>query len=78
MEHRQESRNDPAAIAVALAFTVPQFCSAHGISRALFYILQREHRGPRVMKCGRRTLIARESAEAWRRQMEAAAVREAA
>jgi hypothetical protein len=72
MESKQETPNDAVSIAVALAFTVPQFCSAHGISRALFYIMQRDGRGPRVMKCGRRTLIARESAEAWRRQMETA------
>jgi hypothetical protein len=71
MDTRQETIKG-ASIATALAFTVPQFCSAHGISRALFYILQREGRGPRIMKCGRRTLIARESAESWRRQMEAA------
>jgi hypothetical protein len=54
------------------ALTVPEFCAAHRISRALFYLLQKQQRGPRVMKCGRRTLIAVESAEAWRRQMERA------
>jgi hypothetical protein len=70
MDLRQEAPNDASAIATVLAFTVPQFCAAHGISRALFYILQREKRGPRVMKCGKRTLIARESAERWRREME--------
>lgn len=72
MDIRQETANNATQLATALAFTVPQFCDAHGISRALFYILQRDGRGPRIMKCGRRTLIARESAEAWRRQMEAA------
>jgi hypothetical protein len=60
------------------ALTVDEFCHSHRISRALFYLLQKENRGPRVMKCGRRTLIALESAEAWRRLMEAATVREAA
>ena len=72
MDIRQETSNDAARIATALAFTVPEFCQAHGISRALFYLRQRDGRGPRVMKCGRRTLIARESAEVWRRQMEQA------
>jgi hypothetical protein len=67
-----ERRNDATLIATALAFAVPEFCEAHRISRALFYLLQREGRGPRVMKCGRRTLISRESAEAWRRAMEQA------
>ena len=54
------------------ALTVGEFCQSHKISRALFYLLRAEGRGPRTMKVGRRTLIAVESAEAWRRQMEAA------
>lgn len=72
MELRQEA-NDAAGLACALAFTVPQFCEAHGISRALFYLLRRDGRAPVTMKVGRRTLIAREAAEAWRRRMEGAA-----
>lgn len=70
MDTKQETPNDASLLATALAFTVPQFCTAHGISRALFYILRSEGRGPRVMKCGRRTLIAREAAADWRREME--------
>src|SRR5260370_21874123 len=54
------------------AFTVPEFCSAHRISRALFYIMARDGRGPRLIKAGRRTLISAEAAEHWRRRMEAA------
>jgi predicted DNA-binding transcriptional regulator AlpA len=64
------SKTNSDALAVALAFTVPQFCSTHGISRALFYILQREGNGPRVMKAGRRTLVSREAAADWRSRME--------
>jgi len=52
------------------AFTVLEFCETHRISRALFYILQREGRGPRVMKAGRRTLVSREAAADWRSRME--------
>ncbi len=54
------------------SYSVADFCRAHGISRALFYKLLREGRGPRVMKVGRRTLISREAAEQWRRRMEGA------
>jgi predicted DNA-binding transcriptional regulator AlpA len=75
IEPRQDTKassNGAARIATALAFTVPEFCEAHGISRALYYILAREGRAPASMKVGRRRLIARESAEAWRRQMERA------
>jgi hypothetical protein len=54
------------------AFTVPEFCEAHRISRALLYLMLRDGRGPRVMKAGRRTLISKEAAEAWRHQLETA------
>ena len=53
------------------AHSVDQFCKSHGISRALFYILQREKSGPRVMRVRGRTLISVEAAADWRRAMEA-------
>jgi predicted DNA-binding transcriptional regulator AlpA len=67
-----ESSNEASLIAMALAFTVPQFCRLHSLSRATYYNLAREGRAPASMKVGRRRLIARESAEAWRRAMEQA------
>jgi hypothetical protein len=71
MESRQKAhRVDAALTCVALAFTVPEFCETHRISRALFYILARDGRGPAIIKAGRRTLISAEAAEAWRRRME--------
>jgi hypothetical protein len=73
MESRQEeARGGLTAQVSPHALTVGEFCEAHRISRALFYLLQRQHRGPRVMKCGRRTLISQEAAQDWRRAMEAA------
>jgi len=72
MDSSRQTVAEGAGSAAPLAFSVEQFCRAHSISRALFYIMQRDGRGPRVMKCGKRTLIARESAERWRREMEAA------
>ena len=53
-------------------YTVPEFCSSHRISRALFYIMAREGRGPAIIKAGRRTLVSKEAAEQWRARMEAA------
>ena len=55
------------------AFSVFGFCVAHGLSRSLFYRLLRAGEGPRVMKCGRRTLISVEAAQRWRRARERAA-----
>lgn len=52
------------------ALSVPEFCSAHGISRGFFYELLRAGRGPRIMRLGRRVLIGTEAAADWRRDME--------
>jgi hypothetical protein len=54
------------------AFSIPEFCVRNGISSALFFKLAREGGGPRVMRVGRRTLITREAAAAWRHEREAA------
>jgi hypothetical protein len=63
------------------AFSIPEFCLRNRISTALFFKLARQGRGPRVFHVGRRTLITKESATAWRRTLEEAsgpAIREVA
>ena len=61
------------------AYSVAEFCAAHGISRATFYNLLKAGLGPRIMKLGSRTLISAEAAAEWRQLMEAATqTREAA
>ncbi len=52
------------------AFSVAQFCAAHGFTKVLFYKLLKDGRGPRIMKVGTRTLISAEAAADWRRAME--------
>jgi hypothetical protein len=52
------------------AMNIDQFCSRHCISRSMFYKLQSQRRGPRLMKVGTRTLITVESAAEWRANME--------
>jgi len=47
-------------------FDVKSFCEAHRISRALFYKLINEGKGPKVVKVNRRTLITAEAAAEWR------------
>lgn len=54
------------------AFTIEQFCHAHGFSKAHYFNLQRAGIGPRVMRAGTRVLISREAAADWRREREAA------
>ena len=54
----------------SLAFSIPEFCRRHGISRAHFYNLSKSGHGPALMRVGRRTLISAEAAAEWRRRME--------
>jgi hypothetical protein len=60
-----------------LAFSISEFCEAHGFSVDHYFRLQRQGLGPAVMKVGHRTLISCESAAEWRRAREAAACRNA-
>ena len=55
---------------MSVVFTVAQFCREHGISRTTFYELQKERRGPRLMRVGRRVLISTEAAAEWRERIE--------
>lgn len=55
------------------AYTVDDFCRAHGISRALFYKLKTQGRAPRIMQVGNKPLVSVEAAADWRRAMEGAA-----
>lgn len=55
----------------ASALSVDEFCAAHRISRASYYNLRKEGRGPIEFKVGARTLISIEAATDWRRRMEA-------
>ena len=52
------------------ALSIPEFCRRHQISMAMYFKIAREGIGPRVMRVGRRTIISREAAEAWRRERE--------
>jgi hypothetical protein len=52
------------------AFSIQEFCKAHGISEALYYKMQNAGTGPRVMEVGTRRLISQEAAADWRRSRE--------
>ncbi len=51
------------------AQSIPEFCRAHGISRATYYNLNPEDR-PREMRVLTRVLISREASAEWRQRME--------
>ena len=63
------AKNDkPATEAPALgAVSVAEHCRQYGISKTTFYELQRQGRGPRLMRIGGRTLVTHEAALAWQR-----------
>jgi predicted DNA-binding transcriptional regulator AlpA len=55
------------------AYSVDAFCRAHSLSRSKFYEMLRSGEGPRVMKCGVKTLVSVEAARDWRLARERAA-----
>jgi hypothetical protein len=54
------------------AFTIPEFCTAHRISRAHYYVLKARGLGPDEAELLGRIIITREAAAAWRRKRTAA------
>jgi predicted DNA-binding transcriptional regulator AlpA len=49
--------------------SIAEFCERNSISRAFFYIMQRDGTGPRLMRVGStRVLISQEAAAEWRRE----------
>ncbi len=64
--------NDSAPLAGRLAYSVPEFARAHGLSPRSVYQLWRAGRGPVRMRVGARVLISFEAAERWRRERESA------
>ncbi|MBT1511786.1 hypothetical protein KIP88_14840 [Bradyrhizobium sp. SRL28] len=56
-----------------LAMSIPEFCEAHGLSEGMYYKMKKQGLGPRLMKCGSRSLVTFEAAADWRREREAAA-----
>jgi predicted DNA-binding transcriptional regulator AlpA len=59
-------------------YSVAAFCAAHGLSRAMLYLLLKDGKAPAVMKIGRRTLVSVEAAATWRKRMESETLKRAA
>jgi hypothetical protein len=62
-------RRRPAGTNIA-AYSILEFCDAHGISTRMYYVLRKRKEAPREMKIGRRVLISQEAAAAWRAERE--------
>ncbi len=50
------------------ARSIPEFCAAHGFSRASFYNHRQDM--PRTIRVGARRLVTAEAERAWRRERE--------
>jgi hypothetical protein len=51
-------------------FTINEWCRRHKVCRSTYYKMQRENRGPKIIKIGSQTRITRKADEAWSRRME--------
>jgi hypothetical protein len=67
---RARARHALPAVYELGAYSVYGFCLAHGLSRRKLYYMLEAGDGPRIMKCGTRTLISVEAAQRWRRARE--------
>ena len=65
--------NEGASRAELQAFTVDEFAEAFRLSRATVYNMWKDGTGPARMRVRGRVLISRDSADRWRRAIEAAA-----
>jgi hypothetical protein len=54
-----------------LAMTIRQFCDAHRISNAMYFIMKQRGEHPREMRVGAKILVSHEAAAEWRREREA-------
>jgi hypothetical protein len=70
MPHPVTSRPPAAAFDDADAFTIEEFCRRNRLSVQMFY--KRPDLMPRTFSIGKRRLISREAAAAWRREREVA------
>jgi hypothetical protein len=68
---KQRSRLDPDPA----AFTIPEFCRSHKISRGHYYTLRRRGLGPDVAELLGRRIITHEAAARWRKQRTIASKR---
>ena len=52
------------------AMSIKDFCAQHGISKNLFYKLEKEGCAPKTIDLGKRRLITIEAAAEWRLTMQ--------
>src|SRR5882762_5799428 len=63
-------RGQPKSTADLAAYSIPEFCRRHAISRSTYYNLKRLGEAPRETRVRRRILITAKSAATWLREQE--------
>jgi hypothetical protein len=63
---RAEKRARMKAETERLAFTIPEFCQAHGISESMYYKIRHAGRGPREKRVLSKVIVTAEAAAEWR------------
>jgi len=53
-----------------VAYTIREFCEAHGLSEGMYHKLKKDRLQPKEMKIGRHIMISHEAAADWRRARE--------
>jgi hypothetical protein len=72
MAKQQPPAKPPKSTADLDAFSIPEFCRRHAISRGTYYNIKKLGQGPRETRIRKRVIITRESAAAWLREQEKA------
>jgi hypothetical protein len=71
MANPTKEKNALKATGVArTSFSIPEFCAMNDISVSMYGKMRRDGLNPREMRLGRRVLISKESAAAWRVERE--------
>jgi hypothetical protein len=77
---KQRTETAPSFLDVAerRAYTVAEFCAAMRISKAQYYQMKKDHKGPAEAHAGGRVIISMEAADQWLEDREADAKANAA
>jgi hypothetical protein len=63
--------NEPMSYVDPAAYTIPEFCTTHKLSRSELYKLWKQGLGPRIKRYGTKVIITGEAAAEFRAQEQA-------
>ena len=66
--HAQPRPAEAAPQIERFTFSIPEFCAAHGISLAFYYLLKKRGLAPDELSLSKRKIISVEAAARWRKE----------